>query len=89
MKTKELVGKEVNHYHLGRVLIISVPKGSRVKLEVECIDRGPGWDDVRQTYTGVRAQFLSDDGLRSKTWHRGENKQYGFKDIINIKELRL
>ena len=78
MSIKNLIGKMATHPQLGRVLVISVPEKSRTKVEVRCVDRGPGWNRDKQKYTGVRL---------FQGWIRGENKQYGHEDVVKRQEL--
>lgn len=87
MDIKKIKGKEAIHPHLGRVLITGSPKRSRVMVNIQCIDRGPGWDDVKERYVGVRASYMAQDGRRTRTWYRGENRQYGAEDTVHVNDL--
>lgn len=77
-RNKKAVGKEFMHDALGRVRVVKATPNTRVKVEVESIDRGAGWDDIQQRYKGVRTE---------NGWMRAENKQFGFRDEVSINEL--
>jgi len=61
---------------------------SRTLVEVTCIDRGKGWNGITQNYKGVKSHGVDHEGKKTSGWERGENKQFGFKDIVHIKTLR-
>lgn len=78
-QSQKFVGKVLNHSDLGKVTVDSIHKDSRVLVDVTVIERGKGWDEVSQTYKGVRI---------STGWYRGENKSFGSKDTVHIKDLK-
>ena len=89
-KIKDFTGKEAIHSTLGRVYVKGAPKGARTTLFITCIDRGPGWDEVSQTYKGTRRIFTDPNtGEKSISWSRGQNYQYGFEDEVHIDSLTL
>ena len=79
MKASEkLVGKIKQHDTLGKVSVDSIHKSSRVLVEVTCIDRGEGYDELNETYKGVKVR---------NGWRRGENRDFGHKDVTHINQL--
>lgn len=72
------IGDIVTHNYIGACEVIEHVKGSRTRVKIECIDRGPGWIKEKQKYIGVRK-----DG----SWSRGENRHFGMVDTVHIKEL--
>lgn len=84
MNIKKLKGKLVNHIHLGKCIVTGIPNGSRVKVEIECIDRGPGWNEETETYTGTTRWFKD-----HVSWSRGENRQFGDTDVVHKNSLTL
>lgn len=77
-ESKKLVGKVKTHTTLGKVTVDSIQNNSRVMVNVTVIDRGKGYDEISSTYKGVRI---------STGWYRGENRQFGHKDVVHIKDL--
>jgi len=77
MKTKKYVGKTFTHPDLGLIIVDSI--ASRVKVNITCIDRGKGWNEIKQRHTGCK---------NSVGWMRGENKQYLHTDIVHINSLK-
>lgn len=77
-KNKRFVGKEFIHETLGRVRVLKAVPRTRVKVEVELVDRGAGWDDIEENYKGIR---------KGNGWMRAENKQFGFRDEVSITKL--
>lgn len=82
MKTS-IINTVMKHDKLGNVLILSKKPNSRTIYNVEQIDRGAGWDDEKQIYTGHSAKFKT--GVK---WARGENKEFGKLQDVHIKELK-
>lgn len=80
---KPIVNIIMYHPKLGNVLILSKKPNSRTVYSVEQVDRGKGWNEVKQTYTGFK--FKLKDGIR---WNRGENKDFGKVQDVHIKELK-
>lgn len=79
MKANEkIVGKTMVHRAMGKVKVTSAVENSRVLVNVEQIDRGPGYDKEKQKFTGVRIKT---------GWFRGENRDFGKTDVVNISEL--
>jgi hypothetical protein len=78
-ESEKYVGKVYVHKTLGKVTVDNIHESSRVLVDVTSVDRGEGWDEIRQTYKGVK---------RTNGWFRGENKQFGHKDVVHINELQ-
>lgn len=78
-ESDKLVGKVKNHTTLGKVTVDSIHNDSRVMVNITVIDRGRGYDEISGSYKGVRIRT---------GWYRGENRQFGHKDVIHIKELK-
>ena len=76
--SEELVGKIKRHDTLGMVSIDSVHKSSRVMVEVTSLNRGDGYNEFTGTYKGVKVR---------NGWQRGENRDFGHKDIAHINQL--
>lgn len=77
-ESEKYVGKVLKHPDLGNVTVDSTHEGSRVLVDVSVIDRGKGWNEIKQTYTGHK---------NSVGWMRGENRQFGHKDVVHINTL--
>lgn len=77
-QSEKYVGKEMLHPDLGKVKVLSIVKHSRVKVNVQVIDKGRGFNEVKDRYTGVRIKT---------GWYRGENREYGHEDEVHIKDL--
>lgn len=75
-ESQKFVGKTFNHPHYGVVIVDSID--GRVRVNITCIDKGRGWDEIKQRYTGYK---------NSVGWMRGENKQYLDKDTVHINTL--
>lgn len=84
MKPSDFVGKVCIHDQLGRVTVDSVVEKSRTMVNVTVIQRGKGWDEIKQKHTGYNPK-----GLSGGVWARGENREFGNKDFVHIKTLRL
>lgn len=77
-ESEKLVGKTKTHPKLGKVLVTSIQNNSRVLVNVECIDRGEGYDEATGKYKGVKVKG---------GWYRGENRLFGVKEVAHIKIL--
>lgn len=90
MKANESVlHKEMIHSTLGKVFVEKAVENSRTKVVVTVLDRGKGWDDLRQSYKGVRTVTKNLFGhTESQTWSRGENYTHGQTDEVHINSLR-
>lgn len=90
-KVKDFIGKEAIHDDLGRVFVDGAPKGSKAMVDITCIQRGPGWDDATQEYKRYKLTTGYDPktGDRSLRWKVTNNDEYGFKDRVHIKTLKL
>lgn len=77
------VGKIYTHTTLGKVKVQSIVDGSRVMVNILEIDRGIGWNEITQSYTGRKIKMESGVG-----WYRGENYSFGTKHQVHIKELK-
>jgi hypothetical protein len=73
------IGNTYLHPRYKKVEVMKQIPGSRTKLEVKIVDRGPGYDETKKKYTGVR--FKSG-------WCRGQNYAHGELKIIHYKELK-
>lgn len=87
MITDTYVGNTYTHPELGKVIVDSKVENSRTKLNVTCIDRGEGWNEIKEIYVGVKTHGIDHEGKKTSTWKRGENKQYGFKDEVHYNTL--
>lgn len=79
MLIRDSIGKTFLHDSLGKVEVMAVEEKSRTKVIVKVLDRGKGWNEEKQKYTGVRI---------STGWYRGENRQFGNVDVVHIKTLK-
>lgn len=77
-RASKLVGQEMTHPQLGKVKVTGVKEGSRTVVLVECIDRGAGWNEQKQAYTGIKIK---------NGWMRGQNHQFGHKDEVHFNTL--
>lgn len=77
-ENEKLVGKIKRHSDLGKVCVDRVHGTTRTKVEVTCLDRGEGWNEIKQTYVGVKFKG---------GWKRGQNHEYGSKHVVHINEL--
>jgi len=77
-ENEKLVGKIKKHQVLGKVCVDRVHAQTRTKVEVTVLDRGKGYNEIKETYTGVKVK---------KGWYRGENREYGTKHVVHINEL--
>ena len=80
MKTS-IINTIMQHSKLGNVLILSKKPKSRTIYSVEQIDRGRGWNEEKQTFTGWKTK-------NGQNWSRGENKEFGKIQDVHIKELK-
>ena len=81
MKASEkLVGKVATHDTLGKVAVDSIVGSSRVMVNITVIDRGEGYNEIKERYTGVR---------KGNGWERGEKRDFGLKDTTHIKHLKI
>lgn len=77
-KNEDYVGKVMSHPQLGVVSVDGITENTRVYVEVTCLDRGKGWNEIKQAYTGVK---------NSVGWYRGENREFGTKHTVHINDL--
>ena len=87
MITDSYIGKVFNHPQLGKVTADSKLANSRTLIEVTCIDRGAGWNEIKERYTGVKTSGVDHKGKRTSSWCRGENRQFGCKDVVHYNTL--
>lgn len=87
MTINDYVGKEFTHPELGKVIVDSRVEGSRTLVNVTCIDKGAGWNEKKQAYTGVTTHGKDHKGQKTTSWSRKENKHYGNTDVVHIKTL--
>ena len=64
--------------------IIKMKKGSRTKVLIKDIERGPGWDAKRDEYVGL---YCYDKNGNFLSWNRGENFGYGQISTVHINQL--
>jgi len=76
------LGKICNHKKLGRVEVIGKKEKSITVVLVEQIDKGEGFNDTYNRFTGVKMNLNNGKG-----WMRGQNYDYGKQDYVHIKEL--
>lgn len=84
---QKLVGKVFSHPVLRKVIVDNVHGKSRVLVDVTVIDRGDGWDEIKQQYTGIRTTYVNKRGEVCSHWRRGENHSYGEKDTVHMNSL--
>lgn len=90
MTAKDYVGKEADHPYYGKVVVTGRPKRSKAMVEIRCIQRGPGWDDINQKYKKYFVgSYLQKDGSRSLRWGFTNTDQYGTEDTVHIESLTL
>lgn len=80
-------GQTVTHMEFGRCIITET---YRTRVEIEVIERGPGWDEITETYRPYREVRLHPDagpGARSIHWRTTHRDQYGHRETINVNEL--
>lgn len=79
MKENErLVGKIKTHPQFGKVSVDRVHGKTRTKVEVTVLNRGKGYDEIKDKYVGVKSKG---------GWSRSENREYGSTQIVHINEL--
>lgn len=78
-QSEKLIGKTCTHPNLKLVTVDGVHENSRVLVDVTVIDRGKGYNDIKQRYTGIRI---------STGWYRGENRDFGNKDFVHHHSLK-
>ena len=78
MALKDYLNKQFMQDDLGLVEVISIAPKSRTMVAVKVLDRGKGWNEAKQRYTGVRI---------STGWYRGENREYENVDTVHINTL--
>lgn len=87
MTVNDYIGKNFHHSELGNVIVDSRVEGSRTLVNVTCLDKGEGWNEKKQEYTGVTTHGKDHKGQKTTSWARGENRQYLHKDQVHIKTL--
>lgn len=75
-QAEKLTGQTMIHPDLGNVEVMEAK--SRVKVMVKVLGRGPGWNEQKQKYTGVRIKT---------GWYRGENREFGTIHETHIDKL--
>lgn len=78
-ENEKYVGKVKKHHSLGTVCVDKVHGNTRTKVEVTVLERGEGYDEIKDTYTGVKVK---------RGWYRGENREYGTRHVVHISELK-
>ena len=71
--------------------------GSYTKVMIMDNERGPGWNEFKQCYTGCVVKHDTGEILKgrqvaiggSMTWMRGENHDYGNEYVRHIKQLTI
>lgn len=87
-----LTGKQVQHPDLGLCVVTAPIPGSRTKVEIRCIQRGAGWDELSETYKPVKADRPNPEagpGAMTIIRRLTRRDQYGHKDVAHVKELTL
>ncbi|MCK5342975.1 MAG: hypothetical protein KAR20_06205 [Candidatus Heimdallarchaeota archaeon] len=77
---QQIIGKTFDHKKFGKVQVIECVERSQTKVVVEQIDRGRGWDEELQIYTGWKTS--------TGDWSRGQNYGFGKCDTVHINELK-
>ena len=84
MKSTDLLNKEVivrrknGDLYSRKCEVLEVI--GRTKIRVRDIDRGPGWNEYLQKYSGVR---------KPGNWSRGENHSFGNEFTVHVKYVEL
>ena len=87
-RNSKIVGKSMNHPFYGSVHVDSVVTGSFTKVNITCTQRGPGWDQISQSYKRFKKPtILQSDGSRSLNWGHTNHDQYGKKDVCHVDDL--
>lgn len=69
-------------YNGTNVEIVAMVEKSRTKVSVKETDRGKGWNEEAQKYTGYHRS-----GITGGAWERGENHCYGVEFEVHRKNL--
>ena len=77
---KPILNTVMLHKKLGNVLILSKKAHSHTIYSVEQIDKGRGWNEEKQIYTGWKTK-------NGQNWSRGENKEFGKVQDVHKREL--
>lgn len=88
MNIRKLVGQEMIHPDLGRVLIESVPRKAKTSVNIKVVQRGPGWNDATQQYERFFVgASLQQDGSRSLRWGLTHRDEYGHQERVSVNDL--
>jgi len=77
-KLKQTDGITVDKTSMWKGRIISMVEGSKTKVIVKDIERGEGWNEKTQSYTGVK---------KNNGWSLCDNKELGSEHIVHRKYL--
>lgn len=77
-KADNYVGKQFNCKGVGLIEVIEKVLKSITKVVVKEIDRGQGYDETKEKYTGVKIR---------KGWFRGQNFDFGKTHEVHINDL--
>lgn len=89
-RNAKMVGQQVIHMDYGLVVITSAVAGSFTKVNFRVIQRGAGWDEIREQYRPVmRTRPNPEAGKDSRTiyFDLTRRDQYGLEDIAHVDEL--
>lgn len=78
-ENEKFIGKIKRHPTFGKVSVDRVHGKTRTKVEITCLERGEGWNEIKEKYVGVKTK---------SGWRRGQNREYGTKHIVHINELK-
>ena len=78
MRTKSILEKTLKHVRFGLVKILEAVPGKSRKVKALVVDRGPGWNEFKQDYTGVK---------KPGGWMRGQNHCFGREIEVNKSDL--
>ena len=90
MRVKDYIraGKAI-HKDYGLVRVLGAKTGAKTMVDIECIQRGKGWNEAAERYEIYRECTLwSPEG---RTIRRGftQRDEYGKQDTVHIKDLKV
>ncbi len=98
-KVNGFIGKTAIHSKngkpcLGRVEVLSRVQGSRTMVNVRCIQRADGWNEVHEQYERIKvyARYQGTTKFSKRFQYKTNterNDQFGFEDVIHIKDLTI
>lgn len=93
-RISKLIGKDAIHSQLGKVQILSALGNSKTKVNIRCVQRAKGWNEITEVYDPIKifVPNFNIDGAKvgmkfTKTLTRRD--EYGHLDECHINELEL